>query len=276
MATVRELRYQALQKRLRQLGRVAVAFSGGVDSTFLLKAAHDVLGDNAIAITADSAAVPRQELEQAATFCRQEGIRQLIYQADLLDTPAFRDNPPDRCYHCKKTLFTGMRALAEAEGFPILAEGSNVDDTGDYRPGMAAIRELGIESPLLDADLTKDNIRFLSYRLRLPTWNRPSAACLASRICYGEPVTAEKLTLVEQAETFLAGLGLGQLRVRLHGTLARIEVLPEQFSLVLEHHQEITSTLQKLGCSYVTLDLTGYRTGSLNETLPHAGPAEKG
>lgn len=276
MPTDRERRFLALQEQLQQLGRVAVAFSGGVDSTFLLKVAHDVLGDNAIAITADSAAVPRRELEQAADFCRREGIRQLIYHADLLDTPAFRDNPPDRCYHCKKTLFTGMRALAEAEGFLTLVEGSNVDDTGDYRPGMAAIRELGIQSPLLDADLTKDNIRFLSHRMGLPTWNRPSAACLASRICYGEPVTAEKLTLVEQAETYLAGLGLSQLRVRLHGTLARIEVLPEEFSLVLEHHEAITSTLRNLGCSYVTLDLTGYRTGSLNETLHSASPAEKG
>ena len=276
MATVREIRYQALLRQLHQLGRVAVAFSGGVDSTFLLKAAHDVLGENAVAITADSAVVPRRELEQAAAFCRREGIRQLIYQADLLDTPAFQDNPSDRCYHCKKTLFTGMRTLAETEGFPTLVEGSNMDDTEDYRPGLAAIRELGIQSPLLDAGLTKDNIRFLSRRLGLPTWDRPSAACLASRICYGEPVTAEKLVLVERAETFLAGLGLGQLRVRLHGTLARIEVLSEQFPLVLEYHEEITSTLQKLGCSYVTLDLTGYRTGSLNEILPGGGPTEKG
>lgn len=267
MATVRDLRYQALQRRLCQLGRVAVAFSGGVDSTFLLYAAHCVLGDRAIAITADFAAVPRRALERAAAFCRQEGIRQLIYQADLLDTPAFRDNPPDRCYHCKKTLFTGMQALAEAEGFPTLVEGSNVDDLEDYRPGMAAIQELGVESPLVDAGLTKTNIRALSRHLGLSTWNQPSAACLASRICYGEPVTAEKLLLIEQAEQFLSGLELGQLRVRLHGSLARIEVLPEQFPLVLEHRREITATLQQLGCSYVTLDLTGYQTGSLNRLI---------
>ena len=271
MATERERNYQALQQQLRQLGQVAVAFSGGVDSTFLLKVAHDLLGDRAVAITAASPAVPRRELEQAAAFCRREGIRQLIYEADLLNTPAFRDNPPDRCYHCKKALFTGMGALAEEAGFPTLAEGSNVDDTGDYRPGMTAIRELGVVSPLLTAGLTKADIRALSRQLDLPTWDHPSAACLASRICYGEPITLEKLSLVEQAEDFLTGLGLGQLRVRLHGALARIEVLPEQFPLVLAHRQAITSALQNFGCSYVSLDLTGYRTGSLNETLSRDG-----
>lgn len=277
MATELERKYQALQQQLCQLDTVAIAFSGGVDSTFLLKVAHDTLGDRAVAITAATAAVPRQEQNAAAAFCQREGIRQLIYEIDLTDTEAFRTNPPDRCYHCKKALFTGMQALAATAGASTLAEGSNVDDTGDYRPGMIAIRELGIASPLLAAGLTKADIRTLSRQLGLPTWNRPSAACLASRICYGEPITREKLALVEQAEDFLAGLGLGQLRVRLHGSLARIEVLPEQFSLVLAHRQEITSTLRHLGCPYVTLDLTGYRTGSLNETLFHEPEApEKG
>ncbi len=262
-----EAKYSALRRHLHQLGRIAVAFSGGVDSTFLLKTAHDVLGECAIAITASSAAVPQQEQASATAFCRKEGIRQLIYEADLLNTHAFQTNPPDRCYHCKKTLFTGMKALAAAEGFPNLAEGSNTDDTRDYRPGMAAIQELMVCSPLLEAGLTKEEIRTLSRHLYLPTWNQPSAACLASRICYGEPITAEKLSMVEQAEASLTRLGLGQLRVRLHGSLARIEVLPKQFSLVLAHSQQITATLTQLGFSYVTLDLIGYRMGSLNQLL---------
>lgn len=263
-----EQKYQRLQEILTQFGRVAVAFSGGVDSTFLLYAAQATLGDNALAVTAVTAALPQREKQSAENLCAQLGVRRLVYPLDVLALPAFQTNPPDRCYHCKRALFQGMLTLAREAGFPTLVDGSNVDDTGDYRPGMRALAELGIQSPLLAAGLTKADIRALSHRFHLPTWDQPSAACLASRIPYGEAITGEKLALVEQAEQFLAGLGLTGLRVRLHGgNLARIEVPPEQLEVVLTHRTEIVRTLTGLGCAYVTVDLAGYRMGSLNETL---------
>ena len=263
-----EQKYQRLQDILTQFDSVAVAFSGGVDSTFLLYAAQDTLGGNALAVTAVTAALSQRERQGAEAICAQLGVRRLVYPLDVLALPAFQTNPPDRCYHCKKALFQGMLTLAQEAGFSTLVDGSNVDDTGDYRPGMRALAELGIQSPLLAAGLTKGDIRALSHRFHLPTWNQPSAACLASRIPYGEAITEEKLALVEQAEQFLAGLGLTGLRVRLHGgNLARIEVPPEQLDVVLTHRTEIVRALTGLGCTYVTVDLAGYRMGSLNETL---------
>lgn len=257
----------ALCSLLKTYGRAAVAFSGGVDSAFLLYSAKTALGGNVIAVTADSEFFPPQERREAAGFCSANQIRQIIFRAEALQNPAIRQNPPNRCYLCKRMIFQRILEIAAGEGFDVVAEGSNTDDTGDYRPGMQAIAELGIRSPLRDVSLTKAEIRQLSKAHGLPTWDKPSLACLASRIPYGDPVTAEKLRMADSAEQFLRGLGFRQVRCRVHGNVARIEVLPEVLPEVLAHRSEITDSLRAIGFRYVTVDLTGYRTGSLNEVL---------
>ena len=263
------IKLDRLKALLEGYGRVAVAFSGGVDSSFLLQTAYDVLGDGALAVTAAPLFVPPRELKEAADFCAERGIRQIVIPGEELNIDAFRHNPPDRCYHCKHTIFGKILEAAAENGIQTVAEGSNTDDTGDYRPGMRAIRELGVASPLLEAGLGKADIRALSRERGLPTWGKPSFACLASRFVYGETITDEKLRMVDRAEQLLLDLGFRQFRVRIHGTLARIEVLPEDFEKIMQPsvRDRVSAALKAEGFSYVTLDLAGYRTGSMNEVL---------
>ena len=258
-----------LRASLREIGNAAVAFSSGVDSTFLLKVAHEELGERAVAVTVRSQLIPRRELDEAAAFCRAEGIRHEFIDFDACAVAAVADNPPDRCYRCKKEIFGKILAFARGAGLAAVLEGSNLDDDGDYRPGRRAIRELGVRSPLHEAGLTKEEIRVLSREMGLPTWSKPSFACLASRFPYGERINATGLARVERAEQWLldAGLGLTQLRVRSHGDLARIEVPPGDIPRLAARAAEIAAAFKGLGFAYVTLDLLGYRTGSLNETL---------
>ena len=261
---------KTLKAYLQNLGSVAIAFSSGVDSTFLLKVAHDVLGKNVIAVTARSCSFPVRELNEAEAFCQKEGIRHVIVDSEELNIEGFRHNPKNRCYLCKHELFTKIIAIARENNLAYVAEGSNMDDNGDYRPGLQAVAELHVVSPLRYAGLYKEEIRQLSKELGLPTWNKQSFACLSSRFVYGEEISREKLSMVDKAEQFLLDLGFKQLRVRIHGTIARIEVAQEEISRLAapENRRQISLYLHQLGFSYVTLDMDGYQTGSMNRTLP--------
>ena len=260
---------EELEKLLESYKRVAVAFSSGVDSTYLLKMAQKVLGENVIAVTASSCSFPKRELEEAKTFCRENGIRHIVVESEELDIDGFRQNPKNRCYLCKHELFEKIRSIAKENGIETVVEASNTDDDGDYRPGLVAVKELGIESPLRRVGLSKKEIREYSKELGLPTWNKQSFACLSSRFVYGETISEEKLAMVDQAEQLLLDMGFHQLRVRIHDKLARIEVHPSEFEKIMqeENRTKIFHELKQYGFTYVTLDLQGYRTGSMNEIL---------
>jgi len=261
-------RLAGLRKIVRGLGSALVAFSGGVDSTFLLWVARQELGGRVWAVTASSPVDPQREVEEAGAIARKLGVKHLVVPFDPLALPEYRANSPERCYYCKKLLYAKFWELAQEKGIAWVIDGENQDDEGDYRPGRCAGRELGVRSPLQETGLTKEEIRRLSREAGLPTWNKPAAACLASRIPYGEEITREKLHMIERAEEFLRSLGCRLVRVRSHERLARIEGGQEEFSLLLQFRQEVVDFLNKLGFLYVTLDLAGYRTGSMNEMLP--------
>jgi len=260
-------KYELLKEYLKNLKSAVIAFSSGVDSTFLLKTACGVLKNNVIAVTAKSCSFPKRELNEAEAFCRHEGIKHIIIESEELNIEGFRHNPPNRCYLCKKELFEKIRNEARRYGIENIIEGSNLDDDGDYRPGFQAVKELGIKSPLKELGFTKDEIRTLSKKLGLKTADKPSFACLASRFVYGEEITEEKLSMADKSEQLLLDLGFRQVRVRIHNNIARIEVMPSEFEKLIENREKIVKYFKETGFAYVTMDLTGYRTGSMNETL---------
>lgn len=271
--TTKQTELQTAEAKLRQIVRelrsALVAFSGGVDSTLLARLAHEELGDRCLAVTVTSELYPQFQVEQACQIARQVGIRHELVETDELAVPGFSHNPPDRCYHCKKELFGHLAAMAGRLGLEHVADGCNADDVHDHRPGMRAAVELGVRSPLKEAGLTKAMVRALSKQLGLPTWDRPSFACLASRFPYGQEITRQRLDQVRQAEEFLRQSGFRQYRVRHHDTVARIEVEPADLPRLMDEalREKVVRRLKELGFHYVTVDLEGFRSGSMNETL---------
>jgi len=262
-------KYELLKDIIEKKKSAAIAFSGGVDSTFLLRVAKEVLGDKLIAVTATSSTYPERELKEAIKYSEDIGVTHIIISSEELDIEGFASNPKNRCYYCKKELYSKINNIASANGVDYVFDGSNLDDTGDYRPGIQAAKELDVVSPLKEAGLTKNDIRDLSKELGLPTWNKPSFACLSSRFPYGNKITLPKLNMVDKAEQFLLDMGITQVRVRHHGEIARIEVEPSEREKFfdIEVMNLIGNEFKKIGFTYVTLDVLGYRTGSMNEGL---------
>ncbi|MBI4666888.1 MAG: ATP-dependent sacrificial sulfur transferase LarE [Nitrospinae bacterium] len=259
-----------LKKRLASLGSALIAFSGGVDSSFLLKVAFDTLGiEKTMAVTARSSTYPKRELDEAVSIAKLIGARHVVIESEELEIEGFAQNPVNRCYFCKGELFGKLSAMARDQGLAMVLDGANADDLKDHRPGAQAARESGVLSLLQETGFTKQDIRILSRNMGLPTWNKPSFACLASRFPYGTTITFEKLGMVERAEDFLRGLGFTQLRVRAHGDVARLELAPQEASLALQPQtaETIYAEFRKIGFKYVAVDIKGYRTGSMNETV---------
>ncbi|MCR5210402.1 MAG: ATP-dependent sacrificial sulfur transferase LarE [Lachnospiraceae bacterium] len=269
-----EKKYEFLKDEIRKMGRVGIAFSSGVDSTFLLNTSLEVLGkENVIAFTGISASFPEREKREAKAFCKEKGVKQICFDPEMLKDAQFVVNPTDRCYHCKSNIFGKIKELAGENGISHILEGSNADDKSDYRPGFKAIQELGIESPLMTVGLTKDEIRMLSKAQGLYTWDKPAYACLASRFVYGETIDKNRLEMTDRAEQLLIDLGFKQVRVRVHGmgknTVARIETEPDEIARIVRDdiRNEIYTKFKEYGFAYVALDMKGYRMGSMNETI---------
>ena len=269
LSTELQDKLERLEDYIRDLGSLAVGFSGGVDSSFLLTVAHNVLGDKAIAVTNADASVPERELKEAIAFCEERGIRQIVSKADPFENEAYRHNSPDRCYFCKHGIFSEIKRIAEENGIAFIAEGSNMDDLGDYRPGLKAVEELSVKSPLRQAGLYKEDIRLISKAMGLPTWSKPAYACLASRFVYGEEITEEKLHRIDRAEQYLIELGFFEERVRLHGNMARIEVPEKDIERLASEkiRKAVYERFKEIGFSFVTIDMRGYRMGSMNSTI---------